>query len=62
MGAVEIQSLGYYILVFVSCDSVPVDAEVNFFRDRGCFSRGAFLYFGEGTGHRNRVRIPPDTT
>jgi len=33
----------------------------NFSLDRGCLSRGAFLYLGEGTGHANRVGTPPDT-
>ena len=29
MGAVEVQSLGYYTLVLVSCDSVRVDANLT---------------------------------
>ena len=30
-GAVKVNSIGYYIVVFVSCDSVRVDANVNNF-------------------------------
>ena len=57
MGAVEVHSLGYYTVVFVSCDSVRVDAKST----SSFETRGAFLYFGEGTGHVNRVGTPPDT-
>ena len=51
--------------VFVSCDSMRVDADVKnsfFVRDRGCLSREAFLYLREGTGHANRFVTSPDTT
>ena len=55
MRAVEVHSHGYYTVVFVSSDSVRVDAKSTSSFERGCFSRGAFLYFGEGTGHLNRA-------
>ena len=61
MGAVEVQSLGYFTLAFVSSDSVPVDAKSTSFV-KEMFFKGSFLYFGEGTGHGNRVGTPPDTT
>jgi len=39
-----------------------VDVDNFFFLGRGCLSRGAVLYLGEGTGHANHVETPPDTT
>ena len=66
MGAVEVQSLGYYTLVLVSCDSVRVDAKLtSSFETENVwliFPRGAFLYLGEGTGHGNNDGTLSDTT
>ena len=64
MGAVEVQSLGYYTVVDMCFVRFRASGrEVNFFFwNRGYFSRGSFLYFGEGTGHVKRVGTPPDTT
>ena len=44
-GAVQFHSLGYCTVVFVSCNSVWVDANANnfFLWERGYYSRGAFL-------------------
>ena len=62
MGAVEVQSLGYYTVVFVLCDSVRVDSKSTSFETEDVFLREALLYFGEGTGHVNCVGMPPDTS
>ena len=57
--AVEVHSLGDSTVIFVLCNSVRVDADVNdfFFWERGCISRWAFLYVGKGT-----CGTPLDTT
>ena len=63
MGAVDVKSLGYYTVVFVSCDSVGVDSKsTSSFETEDVFQGELFFTLGEGTGHVNRVGIPPDTT
>ena len=48
MGAVEVQSLGYYTLVFVSCDSVPVDAKSTCsFETEDVFQEELFFTLGK---------------
>ena len=61
---VEVDSLGDSTVVFVSCDSMRVDADENnfFFRGRGCLSGGAFRFLGEGTDQANRAGTLPHTT
>ena len=60
----KVHSLGYCTVVFVSCDSVRVDANANnfFLWDRGYLSRRAFLWLGEVVGHESRIGTPPNTT
>ena len=57
MGAVDFQSIGYYTLVFVSCDSVRVDARSQLLLGQRMFFKRSF-----GTGLGNGVGTPPDTT
>ena len=55
-GAVEVHSLDYSTVLFVSFDSMRVDGDVkNFFLETD-------QYLREGTGHANRFVTPPDTT
>jgi len=48
MGAVEVRSLGYYTVVFVSCDSVPVDAKsTSSFETKDVFQEELFFTLGK---------------
>ena len=49
----------WYLFRVIPCEW---KREVNFFWDRRCFSRGAFLHFREGNGLGKHVGTPPDTT
>ena len=63
MKAAEVHSLGYYTVVFVSCDSERVDAKSSSsFETEDVFKEELSPYFEVGTGHVNRVGRPPDTT
>ena len=48
-GTGEVHSLDYYIVVFVSCDSVRVDADVNnfFFETEDVFHEELFFTLGK---------------
>jgi len=48
MGAVEVHSLGYYTVVFVSCDSLPVDANsTSSFETKDVFQEELFFTLGK---------------
>jgi len=48
MGAAEVHSLGYYTVVFVSCDSVRVDAKSNSsFETENVFQEELFFTLGK---------------
>ena len=48
MGAVEVQSLRYYTLVLVSCDSVRVDAKLtSSFETENVFQEELFFTLGK---------------
>ena len=48
MGAVEVQSLGYYTLVLVLCDSVRVDAKLtSSFETENVFHEELFFTLGK---------------
>ena len=48
MGAIEFQSLGYYTLVFVSYDSLPVDAKsTSSFKKEEVFQAEIFSTLGK---------------
>ena len=66
MGEVEVQSLGYYTVVYMCLVRFRASGgEVNFFFnfETEDISEGElFFTFGGGTGHVNRVEIPPGST
>jgi len=48
MGAVEVHSLGYHTVVFVSSDSVPVDAKsTSSFETEDVFQEELFFTLGK---------------
>ena len=48
MGAVEVHSLGYYTVVFVSCDSVQVDVKsTSSFETEDVFQQELFFTLGK---------------
>ena len=66
MGAVEVQSCGYYTVVYTCFVRFRASGrEVNFFfnfETEDISQPGAFLHFGKGTAHVNRVGTPPGST